>query len=313
MGRSRPAVRYSRYRDSRYRWPLWRSPAIRFSALSGYSWHARQDPWLPLRASDRATGPPADHRELSANPVKWLRTLTAAEPGHGRAHTGERGFVLGEPLALLLDHLGLGLGEELPVAKLAIDLVEFAGDRLGLLLEPLPLLAEVDRVREVEKHRGAFDRHLNRLARDLLPASPLGLLDFLEAGEPLDGVEMRRYLTGHEPTFGANKRGDLLRRRHVHFRPDRPDRCDQRDHPLHLSDPRSIALEPRIVRPARGNQTAAVATREMFPHRFRDEGADRVQEMRDLRQSPGGRGTCLYLRRGVGAVEDRLRKFKIQM
>src|SRR5579885_1385708 len=79
-------------------------------------------------------------------------------------------------LALLLDDFRLGLREELLVAQLAADLVQLARDHLGLLLEPLALLAKVDRAREVEEDRGALHRHLHGLPSHRLPAGTFRLL-----------------------------------------------------------------------------------------------------------------------------------------
>src|SRR5690348_587702 len=113
-----------------------------------------------------------------------MPALAVAESGECRADAGERHFLFGLTLAVLLDNLGLRLREELLVAKLAADFLEFALDRLGFLLEPLALLAQIDGAGEVEEHGGALDGYLDGLAGHGLPARALGFLDALEARKP---------------------------------------------------------------------------------------------------------------------------------
>src|SRR6185503_13233961 len=58
------------------------------------------------------------------------------------------------PLAIVLDHRRIGLGEEVGLRQLGVDLGELALDAADILLQPRALLGEIDEPREIQEEGG---------------------------------------------------------------------------------------------------------------------------------------------------------------
>src|SRR5579883_1755174 len=115
-----------------------------------------------------------------------------ADPRQRGAQASERSLGFGEALALLLDDLGLRLGEELLVAELLHDLVPLAFEHRRLLGEPRTLLVEIDGAGEVERHRRVAGQHLDHAPRpeQAIARRRFGNVDRGEARKALDGLLM---------------------------------------------------------------------------------------------------------------------------
>src|SRR5689334_22390640 len=115
---------------------------------------ARAAPPHPPSLARRVPPLPAGERESDRGEALQRRPELVAGAG---------GLLLA--LALLLDHLGLGLGEELLVRELLRDLVDLALELRHLARKPRLLLGHVDDVAERQDDGRLVEHRLDRALR----------------------------------------------------------------------------------------------------------------------------------------------------